>query len=197
MRTILYAILSAVLMIAASCDKGVLGKKKFGWLDEGTKLYYDYYTPAGTRTDVRRLLIGSRIFEQELANSDVHELMFRVLDRDFIVKRDGLYGVACESCGMGIITCLSEFEFLYAPNKARQNQELREYDCGRDSYSINKIIEVDKTVTVPKGTFKTYVILHPNGDRSYWNPDEGLIQYDRYNYNGAFIGSLKLNRIER
>lgn len=169
---------------------------KFDWVATGNKLYYDYYRTTDTLRDFRLLLIANRFYEQDPANSSSYQLMFRILARDFVVKKGGLYGIACESCGF--LGCSGKFEFLYAPNKASLNQELPLYGCSRTPYSFkNKIVEVDKVVTVPKGTFTTYVMLHENGDKSYWNADEGLIMYDRYDFNGSFIGSLKLNRIVR
>ncbi|AHJ96931.1 hypothetical protein Hsw_1336 [Hymenobacter swuensis DY53] len=50
-------------------------------------------------------------------------------------------------------------------------------------------------MTVPKGTFKTYIMRYENGDKSYWNADEGLIMYERY-WQGRREGTLKLTKIQ-
>lgn len=177
-----------------SCTKE---QRTFGWVRTGTKLYYDYYTLSDTTRDFRSLIIAGRFYEEFPGGGLGNQYLFRILDRDIKVKYDGLYGMACEDCGWGIITCMTKFEFLYAPNKPYLNQEIEEYGCGRTPLATNRIIEVNKEVTVPYGKYTCYVMLHDNGDRSYWNPDSGLIMYDRYDMNGDYIGSLKLTRIER
>ena len=185
-----------VFICSSSCKKDENKKVKFSWARTGNRLYYDYFTPSDTIHDFRCIEIADRFYEQEPANSGNYQLMFRIINRDIIVKKGGLYGIACESCGF--FGCTGKFEFLYAPNAPTLNQELPEYGCSRTPYPYkNKIIEVDKKISVPKGTFITYIMLHENGDKSYWNADEGLIMYDRYDFNGNFIGTLKLNRIVR
>ena len=180
------------IVITGSCKKEE-NKMKFAWVKDGNKFYYDYYTPTDTIKDFRNLLVGAqRFMEQDPRNANSYETMFRLVHR-MVVKKGGLYGLACESCG--ILGCAGEFEYLYAPNVPALNQELLQYGCSTtaDSYK-NKIIEINKLVTVPKGTFNTYVMLLENGDKAYWNPDEGLIMYDRYDYDDSFIGSLRLSR---
>ena len=194
-RKVIYLITTLLIVITSSCKKEE-NKKKFDWVREGNKMYYDYYTPTDTIKDFRYLeIVAQRFSEQDPTNSSFYETMFRIINRDLVVKKGGLYGLACEECGFGILTCLSKFEYLYAPNIPTLNQEIPQYSCGRtaNSYKI-KIIEINKIITVPKGTFNTYVMLHENGDRSYWNADEGVIMYDRYEYDGSLIGSLKLSK---
>lgn len=179
-----------------SCKKDENKKTKFGWVKSGNKLYYDYNTSSGTIHDFRYLEILDRFYENDPTNSNIYETMFRIIDRDLVVKKGGIYGVACENCSF--LGCIKQFDYLYAPNAPSLNQEIPQFSCSKipNSYK-NKIIEINKTVTVPKGTFSTYVMLLENGDKSYWNADEGLIMYDRYDYKGNLIGSLKLNRIVR
>ncbi len=95
---------------------------------------------------------------------------------------------------MGIPSCGKRFEFLYAPNAPRLNQELPQYGCSRNPGRANTIIQTQSVVTVPRGTYTTYVMLHELGHKSYWNPDEGLIMYEKY-VDGALLFTLKLNRI--
>lgn len=169
---------------------------KFDWVKEGSKLYYDYYTSQDTIPDFRYLKIKDG-FDEGTDSSGSYYLVFHILDRKLRVKRDGLYGLACESCKISLLGCLSNFEFLYVPSTPILDQELTVYGCERKPYYSNKVIETSVTVTVPMGTFNTYIILHSNGDRSYWSPDDGLIMYEKYNKSGGtLIGTLKLNRIE-
>jgi len=193
-RKVIYltsTVLFAILLY--SCKKEE-NKKKFDWVQEGNKMYYDYCTPTDTIKDFRYLqIVAQRFSEQDPSNSSFYETMFQIIDRDLVVKKGGLYGLACESCGF--FGCVGEFEYLYAPNVPTLNQEIPQYGCSKTArdYKI-KIIEINKTITVPKGTFNTYVMLHENGDKSYWNADEGIIMYDRYEYDGSLIGSLKLSK---
>ena len=185
---------SAMLFIIVSSCKKAENKKKFDWVRPGNKMYYDYYTPIDTVKDFRYLeIFSNRFYELDPTNASVYEAMFYIIQRDLVIKKDGLYGLACKSCGF--LGCAGEFEYLYAPNVPTLNQEIPQYGCSTtaDSYKI-KIIEINKSITVPKGTFNTYVMLHRNGDKSYWDPDNGLIMYDRYKCDGSLIGSLKLSR---
>lgn len=57
------------------------------------------------------------------------------------------------------------------------------------------LLVADTVITIPMGTFTTYIIVHENGDKSYWNADEGLLMYQIANR--PYRGFLKLNRITR
>jgi hypothetical protein len=176
-----------------SCDKDNTSTK-FGWLKQGNKLYYDYYTATDTLPDYRYLSIENRIREKSPASATFYQLLIRTLNSDFVVKKGGLYGLACADCGP--LGCAQEFDFLYAPTKPYINQKLPEYSCSRtpNAYA-NTILVADTVITVPMGTFTAYVMVHENGDKSYWNADEGLLMYQIANRPNR--GFLKLNRITR
>lgn len=199
MRKVTLLLIAFIPVLFHSCHKDENDKVKFGWVKGGNRLYYDYYSPTDTIRDCRYLLILDNLFmENNPSSTDNFGMIFNILNRDHVVKKGGLYGLACENCDMGPLVCLNEFEFLYAPNAPALHQELPEYGCGRTPRWHNRIINVDTTITVPMGTFKTYVMQHyAFGDRSYWNPDEGLIRYDSYDGRGNLKGSLRLNRILR
>jgi hypothetical protein len=183
-------------MLCASCAKDDNQKIKFGWAKEGTRLVYDYYTATDTIPNYRELYISDRFMESAPGNQDSYELLFHLISREFKVKRGGLYGVECSECrGFGLLGCPNKFDFLFAPNAATLNQELPVYGCGEKIDGINKVVEVDRRVEVPWGTFNTYVILQYNGDRSYWNAAEGLIMYETTDHRGNHVGTLKLSRI--
>ena len=185
--------IATIVILFTSCTKSKNFIIKFGWVKEGTKLYYDYYRPTDTLHDYRYLtIVANRFFEQDPSYPSTYQTMFNLPNKDFVAKPGGLYGLAYEDCNSFFNS--RTFDFLYAPNSPSINQEIDEYGCGRQYYSIDKIIEINKTVNVPKGTYTTYVMLHFNGDKSYWNPDEGLIMYERY-VNGYYVGTLKLTRI--
>lgn len=196
MRKILFF---PILIFLSSCHKEKSEGYKFSWTKIGTKLYYDYYTNNDTLKDYRLLTVGTLhttgFFVEEAPASPFPSsfpLLFHILENEFKIKKDGLYGIACKYC-RGL--CLSDFEFLYAPNQPSLNQKIPVYGCDANIYYNNTIIARDTVVIVPWGTFKTYVMRHSNGDKSYWNPDEGLIMYETTANNSK--GTLKLNRIVR
>jgi hypothetical protein len=201
-------ILSVVLLFVSlfSCHKRIeeINKVyKFGWAKAGNKLYYDYYTTTDTLEDYRYLSIYSfnskTSCREEIPNYDTTSLssntlfFYYILNRDFVIKEDGLYEIGCEDCGF--LGCSGAFEFLYAPNIPDLYQELPLFSCSLRSRSSNIVIATDSTVTVPMGTFKTYVLEHSNGDKSFWSPDSGIIMYEVVNGNNK--GTFKLNRIVR
>ena len=187
------------MLLFPSCEKRLVFWKKFKWVDKGWLFYYDYYTPTDTIRDARTLTVNDGFQENAPGNPNYFQHYFRLTEQDVKVKKDGLHALELVHCsGMGIVSSRTKFSYLYAPDKADLNQPLQEYSCERIPYShTNMVIEVNKKITVPDGTFSTYVIRHFNGDRSYWDPDHGIIMYDRYDQNGVLIGSLKLNRVER
>lgn len=193
-------ITAAVLLTCAACGKEEY-KKRFEWVRAGNRLYYDAYGPADTIHDFRSLLVFAddkllRIQEEVPSGSNFYSLFFYdVTRRRYQVKRGGLYSQACGSCGGLIVSCGSSFDYLFAPNAPFLYQALPYYSCSSEPEGTNYVVNTDTVVTVPLGTFSAYVLRHPNGDRSYWNPREGLIMYEARNQR-AWRGTLRLNRIE-
>lgn len=182
-----------------SCKKDdnniVSDKVKFGWAKNGKKLYYDQYKGANIVKDYLKLAISdNRFFQNDVASSDYMD----IFDKDFIIKKEGLFGLACVDCSVGLFSCYNTFEFLYAPNTPLLDQKIPQYDCGRDSYYNIEIKNTDTVVSVPFGTFHTYAMLHQNGDRSYWNADNGIILYEKMDYRDRTIlaETFELNRVE-
>lgn len=168
---------------------------KFGWAKNGKKLYYDQYKGSNIVKDYLKLTISdNRFFQNDVASSDYMD----IVDKGFVIKKEGLFGLACVDCSMGLFSCYNTFEFLYAPNAPSHTQEIHQYSCGRDSYYNIQIIKIDTIVSVSFGTFNTYVMLHENGDKSYWNADNGIILYERMDYRDrtTLAETYKLNRVE-
>jgi hypothetical protein len=194
MRVSIYFV---IIFLFASCSKDENKKIKFGWYKEETRLVYDFYSATDTIQDFRVLLISKGFLETSPNGPNPYEVIFDQFKQigKYTVKRGGLYGIECKDCRFGFFGCSEEFNFLMAPNAPSLNQELPVYSCGEKITGINKVIEINKTVSVPYGTFETYVILHPNGDKSFWNADNGLIMYENTNGDIKNIGILKLSTI--
>jgi hypothetical protein len=192
LRKVLFIGMSILLAVIISCKKDDTRKAKFSWVKNGKAFIYDQYKGSTIVHDYLKIVISdNQFFQNDVAASSYMD----VLDRHFVVKKEGLFGLACEDCSFG---CLGEFEFLYAPNAPSLNQEISQYGCGRDvDYNI-KIIKVDTPVTVPLGTFNTYIMLHENGDRSYWNADEGIIMYEKVDFRDRrkLVETFKLSKTQ-
>lgn len=189
-------LLLAAALSCVACAKEE-HKKRFGWFRHGARLYYDAYCPTDTTRDFRSIIIfadGEDLRMQESAPGTSYPLtMYAVTQRRYRVRRGGLFGQACHSCGTGIPSCGSAFDYLFAPNAPFVNQALPYYSCGAEADDRNYVLNPDTVVSVPYGTFHTYALKHPNGDRSYWSPASGLIMY-RIAHNAC---TLRLNRIVR
>ncbi len=179
-----------------SCRKDENKKIKFNWIKNQNTLFYNIYTDNKVQIESFTLTVSINRFSQ---NSFGNNVGMDLMGRNLIVKKGGLFGEACKfDCGFGILTCVTKMEFLYAPNAPTLNQELPQYSCGPEVDYYIKIIELNKQITVPYGTFNTYVMLHENGDKSYWNADTGIIMYEIIDYNDGktVLKTLKLNRIQ-
>ena len=187
--------LTAIIILFCSIHIGCKKENNFSWAKNGKIFYYDQYKGSNIVKDYIQLAIYDNQFFQ---NNVAAPLPMDILDRKFVIKKNGLFGLACEDCSIGYFTCGKEFEFLYAPNSPSLNQQIPQYSCGRiPSYNI-QIINVDTTISVPLGIFKTYVMLHYYGDRSYWSTDNGLIMYEKVDRNNraTISETYKLTRIQ-
>jgi hypothetical protein len=187
MKKILHLLLLPIVL-ATSCKKDVNDKVEFKWAKNGTLLFYDQYKNSVIAKDYLKILIIDNRFLQ-------NGTYMKILDTEFKIKKGGLYGLYCYD---HYCYCIPNQEFLYAPNQPYINQELPQYSCGTTPDFINKIIAVDTVVTVPMGTYKTYIMQHYNGDKSYWNANDGLIMYDKVDFTNrtTVIETFKLNRVE-
>ncbi len=163
-----------LVFIFNSCKKDPNNEIKYAWATNGTKLYYDRYTEIDTIKNSLTFTIIDNIFTGQASPS----IILNVLDDKFKIKKGGLYGIACDECSIGYFGCLSTFDFLYLPNAASLNQKLPVYSCRDKADYSNEVVELNKTITVPQGTYETFVLKSDDGDVSYWNADYGLIMYD-------------------
>lgn len=181
-----------IIFYLSACKKDVNNQIEFKWAENGTILFYDQYKNSAIVKDYLKIEILDNNF---FVNGVVGNSYMKILDRQFTRKKGGLYGLYCDD---HYCYCIPNKEFLYAPNQPYLNQELPEYNCGTTPDHINKVITIDTVITVPMGTYKTYVMQHYNGDKSYWNANDGLIMYDKVDFTNRtiVIETYKLNRIQ-
>lgn len=112
----------------------------------------------------------------------------------FINKTDGLYQQACTDCGAGLL-CWT-FDYLAIPANVQSGDAVQLYGCGHKEHGRNQIVNTDTIINVPAGTYHTFCILHPGGDKSYWNRDIGIIMYEQYEHDLSqpfkLLATLKL-----
>ena len=188
-------IVMLLLSSMISCKKDDNHKVKFGWAKNGSVYFYDQYKGSSIVKNYFKLAIyNGRFFQNDIGAS----VNMDIVEGDFIVKKGGLFGLACEECSFGFFGCSREFEFLYAPNSPLLNQEIPQYSCGRTPDYNTRIIKIDTMISVPYGTFNTYVMQHKNGDKSYWNADNGIIMYEKVDYRDSrtVLETFKLSRKE-
>lgn len=174
------------VVIFDSCKKDPNKEIKYDWATNGTKLIYDRYTATDTIKNSLSFTIVDNTFQGQSSPS----IMINILESKFKLKEGGLYSVDCDNCpNSGFFYCLTTTDYLYLPNYASLNQKLPVYSCG-EIYYTNKVIEVDKTITVPQGTYITFVLKSDNGDLSYWNAHYGLIMYETIRSEGKIIYQL-------
>jgi hypothetical protein len=178
-----------------SCKKDDNKKVKFGWTRNGSVYFYDQYKGPSVVKNYFKLAIYDNRFYQNDINASVY---MDILNRNFIVKKGGLFGLACEECNFGFFSCSRKFEFLYTPNSPSLNQEIPQFGCGRKPDYNTLIVKIDTTISVPYGTFNTYVMQHKNGDKSYWNADNGIIMYEKVDIRDSrtILETFKLSRKE-
>ena len=193
--TIRLLVLTAItVMISNSCKKDPGNEIKYAWVTNGTKLFYNRYT----ETDTLKNSLIFTVTDKFLSGQAKPSILLNVLDRKFKINKGGLYGIACDDCSMSsFFSCLKTFDFLYLPNTAILNQKLPVYSCGRDAVYSNQILEVNKTIIVPQGTYKTFVLKSDNGDLSYWNADHGLIMYDCIRAGKRIVYQLSTTTVNR
>ncbi len=182
-----------LLSTIVSCKKDDNHKIKFGWTKNGSVYFYDQYKGSSVTKDYLKLAIyDDEFFQNDVAASTYMD----ILDRHFVVKKGGLFGLACEECNFGFFSCSRKFEFLYTPNAPSLNQELPQYGCGRTPDYNTRIIKIDTIISVPYGTFNTYIMKHRNGDKSYWNADSGIIMYEKVDFKDSrtVVETFKLSR---
>lgn len=194
---VFYWFLTTVIIFSTlvSCTKDENNKEEFSWAQNGKTFFYDRYEGSDTVKDYLKLAI----FDNQFFQNDVAASVYMdILDRPFTIKKGGLFGQACEDCDIGFFGCSKKFAFLYAPNAPAINQQLPYFDCGKTSEYNIKILNTDTIINVPMGIFHTYIMLHYQGDKSYWNANSGIIMYEKINYtdNRIVIDTFKLSRVE-
>src|SRR5687767_1577391 len=90
-----------LLCVVFSCKKDDNNKVKFGWAKNGKTFFYDQYKGSAILKEYLKIAIwDNQFFQNDVAASTYMD----ILDRNFVVKKGGLFGLACEDCGFGFFS---------------------------------------------------------------------------------------------
>jgi hypothetical protein len=195
----LIALLLAVLFNACKKEKTVI--TQFKWVANKNTFHYDRYTNKSTQKDFRSFGIfsdnyrGYHFLETFNPDSSVQKSYFyENIYGQYVVKTDGLYKLTPTDCGFEDFLSFT-FDALFAPNNPVAGQLVPVYFCKNSLYYNINISAVDQTISVPYGTFKTYIMQFKNGDKGYIDPNNGLIMYIAVDSLKKTIDTLKLSTV--
>ena len=195
MKNIYIFLTMLILSIAFfSCKKEKKVNPEFKWFANGNVFHYDYYTAAGVQKNYSSIAVADSYLLMDITDTArISQINLDNIYGKYVVNLDGLYATAPIDCQEGFF--VATFNYLYAPNSPAAGQQIPVYYC-RNNLDYNIAISaIDQTVTVPYGTFTTYVMQYKNGDKGYWDNNHGLIMYEVYDQHGNIAGTLKLNSV--
>ncbi len=203
----IYATMALVaITVITSCKKESVAPA--GWFTKNRDYYYDYATDTSNIVNYRQLSVIPGFAPDELffyeSSPDTNIIIsgtqvFEIFGNGLITpKDDGLYQESAGTCGFGF--SFNDFKYLFIPAWPEAGQRVPQYGCAHTDEGTNTILNTDTAITVPAGTYHTFCVLHPNGDKSYWSREVGIIMYDQWQHDRALplvrLGSLKLRRMD-
>lgn len=198
--TIVIAVLFTILFYACKKESKVI--TEFKWVVDKNTFHYDKYTSAGIQKDFRRFGIfrddyrGYHFLETFNPDSTVQRSYFSEnIYGQYVVKADGLYKLTRTDCGFDFFSVT--FDALFAPNNPVLGQFVPVYYCKDNLYYNINIAAVDQAISVPYGTFKTYIMQFKNGDKGYIDPNNGLIMYIAVDSFKRTVDTLKLSFVNK
>lgn len=169
----------------------------FTWVKKDNKLNYTYYSPYETTINALTLTVITNPGNENL-RFDFSYPKWNIVTFDkyvgsgynVYVKKDGLFTSSSYGCG---VISLSSFYFIRAPLIPKINDYYPDYYCKDRIYKAHKVIEVNKSINVPLGSFKTFVMYDTLDLRKeYWDEKNGLIKFEIFDTSGALLGRFEL-----
>jgi len=200
----LSAIFCLILLIS-SCKKTEQPSQPnpaFKWYTNGTNFHYDLYTSNGiiknyeTLSVVKNSYTGNLELTESAKTDTIREAYFEDLEGEYVVKSDGLYAITVSTCEYHIVDYPS-FTSQFLPNNPKIGQQIPVYFCQGTVVDTINVLALNQSVTVPYGTFNTYVMQYNYGQKGYWDPNTGLLMYEVFDNNGNLSATLKLDDITR
>jgi hypothetical protein len=198
--------LFCILLFICSCKKTEQQSEPnsaFKWFANGTNFHYDLYTSSGIIKNYETLSVVKNSYTGNLdltesAQTDTigGSLYFEDLQGEYVVKSDGLYAITVATCEYHIVD-YPTFTSQFLPNNPKVGQQIPVYFCQGDVVDTINVLALNQSVTVPYGTFNTYVMQYNYGQKGYWDPNTGLVMYERFDNNGNLSGTLKLDNVTR
>jgi hypothetical protein len=197
--------LFCLVLFISSCRKTQQPSQpnpEFKWFTNGTTFYYDLYTSSGIKKNYEALSVVKNSYTNNLSlvesiPADTGEFVYlENLQGQYVVKSDGLYAITVVTCEYHIDQ-YPTFTSQFLPNNPTVNQQIPVYYCQGDVIDTVNVLALNQTVTIPYGTFNTYVMQYQYGTKGYWDPNTGLIMFEIFDNNGNLSGTLKLGRVTK
>ena len=188
-------------LLFARCSKGDKGDPGPDWFSNNVEYIYDLDSAGSVRPEYCKVRTsidaqGEINLEQSLQDNGYLGVYSKLIDLPDLVKRkpEGLFITYNATCSF--VPDLKDY--LKVPTKPVVGQLIPLYSCGGYHGCDDTVVTVNENITVPAGTFQVFSIVHSNGDRSWWNFEMGIIQYQfllRYTGNKMTTVTLKLRKI--
>lgn len=190
-------ILLLLILLFNACKKEKAVITEFKWVANKNTFHYDRYFNAGIQKDFRSLEIfsddyGGYQFLEPFDSTAQRSYFYENVYGRYVVKADGLYKLTRNDCGFEDFLGFT-FDVLFAPNNPVLGQQIPVYYCKNNLYYSININAVSQPVSVPYGTFNTYVMQFKNGDKGYMDPNNGLIMYIAVDSFKKTVDTLKLS----
>jgi hypothetical protein len=198
-------VLFCYIFIICSCRKTQQPSQPnsdFKWFTNGTTFYYDLYTNNGIQKNYESLSVVLNSYTNNLELSESipgdtsGQLYFEDLEGQYVVRSDGLYAITVVTCQYHIDD-YPTFTSIFLPNSPTINQQIPVYFCQNTVVNNFSVFALNQSVTVPYGTFNTYVIQYEFGSKGYWDPANGLIMFEIFDNNGNLSETLKLDKVTK
>ncbi|MBI3502291.1 MAG: hypothetical protein HY063_10905 [Bacteroidetes bacterium] len=169
----------------------------FAWVKKDNQATYKYISSTDTTLNALTLSViinpGNTNLRFKFSYPQWTSIPFsKSVGDDYNVyrERDGLNTSAYTSCGW---VSLTTFQFMRAPLTPKLNDFYPDYLCEEKIYSAYNVLETNKTINVPLGTFTTYVLQDTLTLRKeYWDEKNGIIKFELFDTTGTLSGQYQL-----
>jgi hypothetical protein len=186
------------VILFMACKKENINNPQFKWVKNQDIFHYDDYTITGVEKDFRILQIfntgNNEYFFGEIPDTTQRQYFSETLYGSYLIDNDGLHKSRAATCGL---ESFFSIDALFMPNNPVTDQVVPVYSCGNELDYNLKILAADKIISVPYGTFKTYIMQFKNGDKGYIDPNNGLIMYVAIDSLKKTTDTLKLSFVTK
>lgn len=171
----------------------------FAWVKAGHKLTYTYYSPTDTTLNALTLTVIENPDSENLGFQFSYPQWTSISSAKWIGdnynvyrKFNGLYKGTASDCGF-MNAFSAAYYFMRAPLAPVLDTYYPDYLCKGKIFTAYKVVDINKTITVPAGSFNTFVLQDTATlKKEYWNEKNGIIMFDLFDTAGVLTGQYKL-----